>query len=125
MIGVPRASPPASTDRRHLQALTHLQKDSQPKAFELQHLGSALGWEHAIIAGARSVLAAREELPTKVVHEQLELAFEALELTTPTNCSVCATLACRVTTSWLTRRCAQSWWRKLGIASAVLCTAPA
>ena len=78
--GVPRASPPASTDRRHLQALTHLQKDSQPKAFELQHLGSALGWEHAIIAGARSVLAAREELPAKVVHEQLELAFEALEL---------------------------------------------
>lgn len=78
--GVPRASPPASTDRRHLQALTHLQKDCQPKAFELQHLGSALGWEHAIIAGARSVLAAHEELPPEVVRAQLELALEALEL---------------------------------------------
>jgi hypothetical protein len=78
--GVPRAAAPAASDRRHVLAVTHLQKDSPPKSFELQFLGSAVSWYAAIVAGIRSLVTAQGSLPPEVFAEQLVLALDALEL---------------------------------------------
>lgn len=78
--GVPRPAAPAASDRRHVLAVAHLQKDSPPKSFELQFLGSAVSWYATIVAGIRSLVAAQGSLPPEVFTEQLVLALDALEL---------------------------------------------
>jgi hypothetical protein len=78
--GVPRFCPPALTDRRNHLAHTRLSQESQPKAFELQFLGSAVSWQHATVRGFRALLEQRNSISSDTLFAQLELCADAFEL---------------------------------------------
>ena len=78
--GVPRPAPVQITDQRNHLACSRLLAESVPKHFELQYLGSAIAWQHSVLAGQEALEAAFDELPVDTLRAQLRISFSASRL---------------------------------------------
>ena len=78
--GVPCIVPVQVTDPSNHLACTRLLADSVPKHFELQYLGSAVAWQHSILAGQEALEAAFDTLPADTLRVQLRHSFAASRL---------------------------------------------